>query len=78
MSKNSSAKHYQEKKERVQKKAGGRYQNLSREEKEKQQQYGCKRQKNFSDNEKRKLVEYRKNVIEREKIPYYNDKKLLF
>ena len=52
MSKNSSAKHYQENKERVQKKAGGKYQNLSREEKEKQQQYGCERQKNFSDNEK--------------------------
>ena len=79
MSKNLSAKHYQENKERAQKKkACGRYQNLSKEEKEKQQQYGCERQKNFSVNEKRKLVEYRKNVIEREKIPYYNDKKLLF
>ena len=35
MSKNFSAKYYQENKERLQKKARERYQNLSKEEKEK-------------------------------------------
>ena len=35
MSKNLSAKYYQENKERLQKKASERYQNLSKEEKEK-------------------------------------------
>ena len=35
MSKNLSAKYYQENKERLQKEAGERYQNLSKEEKEK-------------------------------------------
>ena len=41
MSKNSSAKHYQSKKEKLQKKACERYQSLSKEKKEKKQQYGC-------------------------------------
>ena len=36
MSKNSSAKYYRENKERLQKRACERYQNLSKEEKEKQ------------------------------------------
>ena len=60
MSKNLSAKYYQENKERLQKKARERYQNLSKEEKEKKQQYGCERYKNLSEDEKQKLVEYRK------------------
>ena len=60
MSKNLSAKYYQEYKERLQKKARERYQNLSKEEKEKKQQYGCERYKNLSEDEKQKLVEYRK------------------
>ena len=50
MSKTLSAKHYQENKERVQQKASGRYQSLSKEE----------RYKNLSEDEKQKLVEYRK------------------
>ena len=37
-----------------------------------------KNYKNLSENEKQKLVEYRKNNIELEKMPYYNYKKLLF
>ena len=45
MSKNLSAKYYQENKERVEKKARERYQNLSVEEKEKKRQYGCERRK---------------------------------
>ena len=42
MSKNLSAKYYQENKKRLQKKARERYQNLSKEGKEKKGQYGRK------------------------------------
>ena len=52
MSKNLSAKYYQENKERLQKKARERYQNLPKEEKEKMQQYGRERYKNVSEEEK--------------------------
>ena len=52
MSKNLSAKHYQENKERLQKKAHERYQSPSKEEKGKKQQYGCERYKNLSEDEK--------------------------
>ena len=61
MSKNLSAKYYQENKERQQKKARERYQNFSKEKKEKKQQYGRERYKNLSENEKQKLVECRKH-----------------
>ena len=60
MSKSLSAKHYQENKGRLQKKARERYQNLSKEEKDRKQQYGCERFKNLSEDEKQKLFEYRK------------------
>ena len=60
MSKNLSAKYYQENKERLQKKTRKRYQNLSKEEKEKKRQYGRERYKNLSGNEKNKLFECRK------------------
>ena len=56
MSTNSIAKYYQENKERLQKKACERYENLSKEEKEKKQQYGCKCYRNLSEDEKQKLV----------------------
>ena len=58
MSKNLSAKYYQENKERLEKKARERYQNLSKEEKEKKQEY-C-REYGLSEDEKQMLVEYRK------------------
>ena len=58
MSKNLSAKYYQQNKERVQRKARERYQNLSK--KEKKPQHGCERYKNLSEAEKQKLVVYRK------------------
>ena len=61
ISKNLSAKYYQENKERLQKKACKRYQNLSKEEKEKKRQYGHECYKNLSEDEKQKLVENRKN-----------------
>ena len=40
MSKTLSAKYYQENKEKLQKKARERYQNVTKEEKEKKRQYG--------------------------------------
>ena len=52
MSKNLSAKHYQEVKERLQIKACEGYQNLHNEEKEKKQQYGHERYKSLSEEEK--------------------------
>ena len=62
MSKNLSAKHYQENKERLRIKAHERYQNLSEQEEEKKFQYGRKGYKNLSEYEKKKkkLVEHRK------------------
>ena len=45
--------------------------------KKKKRHYGCKRYKNPSQNKKQKLIEYRKNIIKWEKMPYYNYKKLL-
>ena len=41
MSKNLSAKYYQENKDRLQKRPSERYQNLSLEGKEKKQEFGC-------------------------------------
>ena len=67
MSKNLSAKYYQENKERLQEKARERYQNPSKEEKDKKQQNCCERYKNLSEDE---LVEYRKK--------YYGMRKNVF
>ena len=53
ISKNLSAKYYQENKERLQKKAVERSQNLSKEEKGKKQQYSRKRYKNLSEEKKK-------------------------
>ena len=64
ISKNLSAKYYQENKKRLQKKACERYQNRYNEKKEEKQQYGRERYKNLSEDEKQKLVAYRKNFIE--------------
>ena len=60
MPKNLSTKFYEENKERLQKNACERYQNLSKEEKEKKQQYGQERYKNLSEDETQKLIYYRK------------------
>ena len=51
ISKYSSAKYYQNNKERLQKKARERYQNISKEEKEKKRQYGRERYKNLPEDE---------------------------
>ena len=58
MSQNLSAIYYQENKERLQKRALERYQNLLKEGKK--WQYGHERYKNLPEDEKEKLVEYRK------------------
>ena len=64
ISKTLSAKYYEENKERLQKKARERYQNLSREEKEKKQQYVCECYKNLSKDEKdEKNYKMRKNTL---------------
>ena len=62
MSKNLSAKYYQQNKENLLKKAFKRYQNLSKEEKEKNRQYYVtkNRYKSLSEDEKQELVKYRK------------------
>ena len=61
MSKKLFAKYYQENKEKLQKKAPERYQNLSKEENEKKKKKcGCESYKNLPENEKNTLVEYRK------------------
>ena len=72
MSKNLSAKYYQENKERLQKKPRERYQTLSKDEKEKKRQYGRERYKNLSEDEKQILLSIEKNILEREKTLYYN------
>ena len=69
--KNLSAKYYEENKERLQKKALERYQNLSKEEKNKKRQYGRERYKNLSEEEKQKLAEYKK-IYRMRKVSYYN------
>ena len=65
-------KHYQKNKEKLQKEARGRYQNLSEEEKEKKRksfegkkekkrQYYRDRTKNLSEEEKQNKIEYMRN-----------------
>ena len=65
-------KYYQRNKEKLQKEAREKYQNLSEEEKDKKHKYARERQQNFTEEEKeksrhyyqehkRKLPEYRRN-----------------
>ena len=65
MSKNLSAKYYQENKERLQKKKKKKKknQNFSIEEKAKKRQNGRECYKNLLEEQKRKLVEYRKKYF---------------
>ena len=63
MSKNSSAKYYQENKERLQKKICKRYQSLSKKEKGKKQQYGRERYKNLSEDEKLSWLSIQKTIM---------------
>ena len=66
MSKNLSAKYYQENKERLQRKALEN-QNPSTEVKEKKQRHGRERDQNLSVDYKNKLVEYRKKYYKMRK-----------
>ena len=59
MSKDSSAKYYQNNNERLQTKPRERYQSISKEEK-KQQQYGRGQCKFLPKDENQKLVDYKK------------------
>ena len=75
---NSSAKYYQDNKERLQKRTCGRYQRLSNKEKEKKkQQYGREQYKILPEDEKQKLDEYRRKYYKLRKKFLYNYKKLL-
>ena len=67
MSKDSSAKYYENNKERLQKKARERCQSLSKGKKEKQWQYVCERYKSLQEDERQKLVGYKKNYKMRKK-----------
>ena len=66
VSKNWSAKYYAENKERLEKTACVRYQNLSEEEEEKQRQYGRECYKNLSEYER--LLRIEENIKECEKV----------
>ena len=69
ISKDSSAKHYEDNKERLKKKACERDQSLSKEEKEKKKwQYGHEWYKNLPENKKQKLVEHRKKYYKMKRI----------
>ena len=59
MSKSLSAKYYQEKKERLEKKPRERCQNSSKEKRVKKQQCGCECYKNLSEDEKQNFDEHK-------------------
>ena len=72
MSKTLSAKHYQENKERPQKEAWKRYQNLSIKEKEKIDDMAVNVTKICQKIKSKSLLSIRKNILELEKTLYYN------
>ena len=68
MPKGSSAKYYQNIKERLQKKVRERYQSLSKEEKERKKlQYGRERYKNLPEEEKKSLLSIEKKYYKTRK-----------
>ena len=69
ISKNLSAKYYQENKKRLQKKLVKDIKIFLKKKKEKKQQYGCEHYKNFSEDETNQLVEYRKRYYKMRKSP---------
>ena len=64
MSKDLSAKYYQNSKERLHRKSRQKYQSLSEEEKNKKREYGRERYKNLTEDEKQRLYEYRRRYYE--------------
>ena len=67
MSKNSSAKYYEDNKERLQKKLVKDIKVFLKKKKKKKGQCGCGRYKNLSEVEKKKLLEYRKKCYKMRK-----------
>ena len=63
MSKDSSAKYYQNNKERLQKNLVKGIKVFLKKKEKKKQQYGRERCKNLPEDEKQRLLEYRKNII---------------
>ena len=76
MSKESSAKYYQNNKERLQKKLVKDIKVFLKKKKKRSDNMVVKDTK--SEDEKQKLVEYRKQYYKLKKTPYYNYKRLLF
>ena len=77
MFKYSSAKYYQNNKEKLQKKARERYQSPSKEEKEKTDSMVVNDTKVYQNMKNKSLLTVEKN-IKWENMPYYNYKKNLF
>ena len=78
MSKNLSAKYYQEIiKERLLKKLVKGIKIFLKKKKKKKWQHGLERYKNLSKDKKQKLVEYKKSIIEWEKLLHYNCMKVV-
>ena len=66
MSKDSSAKYYQNNKD-YKRNARKRYLSLSKKEKRKKRQYGSERYKNLPEDKKQRLVKYRKKYYKMRK-----------
>ena len=75
MSKTLSAKHYQKNKERLQKEAWKRYQNLSIKEKEKIDDMATNVTKICQKIKSKILLSIGKHILQQEKTLYYNWKK---
>ena len=79
ISQNLSVKHYQENKERLQKKLVKDIKIFLRKKKKKKQQYDCERHKNLSKDEKNNMVGHRKKCYRKRFIrKYLNLEKFAF
>ena len=72
MSKDFSAKYYQDNKERLGKKAIKRYQTLSKEEKEKNNNMALNSTKIYQKMKNKSCLSVEKIITKREKAPHYN------
>ena len=76
MSKGSSAKYYQNDKERLLKQLANDTKDFLKKKKKKKQQYGPEQYKNLPVMKNKGLLSIEKNLIKREKVPYYNYDKI--
>ena len=76
MYKDSSAKYYQNNKEKLQKRLLRDIKFFLKMKRKIKRQYGCEQYKTVPEDEKQKLAEYRKKYYKTKKITYYNYKKL--